>query len=108
MRSLRLASLLMLLLLAAPALAARPTTAPITTALNFKALPQGQQAVLAIVVDVPEGLHAQSATPSQPSFIPFVVTIEPNDAIETFAPIYPLGKNENYPGLGVLNVYTGR
>jgi thiol:disulfide interchange protein DsbD len=98
----------LLLFMAAPVFAARPTTAPVETVLSVSALPQGSDAKLAIVVDVPEGLHAQSATPSAPNYIPFKVTPEANPAVEWGAPTYPAGKNESYPSLGVLNVYTGR
>src|SRR6187551_658903 len=87
-------SLLVLLLLCAPALpalAAKPTTAPVTTAVSLKAVPQGESATVAIVVDVPEGLHAQSSQPTQPSFIPFKVTIETADGVEVSPPIYPQG-----------------
>jgi curli biogenesis system outer membrane secretion channel CsgG len=73
--------LLIVLLSACAARAAQPTTAPIATAVNFKALAQGQDAAIAIVVDVPPGLHAQSSTSSQPSFIPFKVTMEPSAAV---------------------------
>jgi suppressor for copper-sensitivity B len=92
---------------AVPAMAA-PTTAPVTTALNLKSLPQGHDAVLAVIVDVPAGLHAQSNTPSSPSYIKFQVTMEPNPAVEWANPVYPRGEDHEYGQLGVLNVYTGR
>ncbi len=105
---LRLVALLFICITASSALAAQPTTAPVETVLNLSALPQGKEAKLAVVVDVPEGLHAQSATPSQPNYIPFKVTMEPSAAVEFSPPIYPRGEDKNYPQLGALNVYTGR
>src|SRR5687767_4948221 len=111
MRLNRAIRLLLLLLLSTPlhgARAAKPTTAPVMTAVNLQALPQGQQAAIAVVVDVPEGLHAQSNTPTQKNYIPFEVKMEPHPAVEFFQPVYPKGKDETYEALGKLNVYTGR
>ena len=89
--------------------AARPTTLPASFDLNLPALPRGEQAVLAIVVEVPAGYHAQSNTPTKDNYIPFKVTMEPNAAIEFGDPIYPHGENKTYPPpLGALNVYEGR
>jgi thiol:disulfide interchange protein len=91
-----------------PSRPSRPTTLPATIDLNVSALPQGEAAALAITVDVPAGYHAQSNTPSQPTFIPFKVTLQKNDWAEFGAPIYPKGESKVYPMLGPLNVYEGR
>jgi thiol:disulfide interchange protein DsbD len=89
--------------------AARPTTLPATFDLNLPALPRGEQAVLAVVVEVPDGYHAQSNTPTKIDYIPFKLTMEPHAAVEFSEPIYPRGENKNYPApLGALNVYEGR
>ncbi|MEO6435724.1 MAG: thioredoxin family protein [Tepidisphaeraceae bacterium] len=104
----RVIALLLLALAASASAAPRPTTAPVSAELNFQSLPPGQQAVLAVVVDIPEGLHAQSATPTEPSYIPFKVTIDENPSVEAFAPIYPPGEMHTYEALGKLSVYTGR
>ena len=37
--------------------------APASTELNLSALPQGKDGLLAVIADVPHGLHAQSNTP---------------------------------------------
>lgn len=109
MRSVCAWAVVLLAMLTAAASAGRPpTTLPIETAVNFKSLPAGGEAVIGVAVDVPEGLHAQSNTPSQPTFIPFKVTIEPNDAIELRDAVYPTGEEKSYPLLGKLNVYEGK
>ena len=87
---------------------ARPTTLPAMFELNLQSLPQGKEAVLAVAVDVPDGYHAQSNTPSQPTFIPFKVTMDQSPAIEFSEPVYPNGEDKTYPMLGALNVYEGR
>jgi thiol:disulfide interchange protein DsbD len=72
------------------------------------ALRPGDKAMVAVEVEVKEGFHAQSRTPGEQyvsvkfSFLP-----ENNDAVTVGEPVYPKGKDEEYPGLGKLNVYTG-
>jgi thiol:disulfide interchange protein len=103
-----LVALLVLISASLTAQAAAPATVPVAAELNLKSLPPGQPAVVAVVVDVPEGLHAQSSQPTSPNYIPFKVTIDPNPSIELSPPIYSPGKLENYELLGQLSVYTGR
>ncbi len=64
--------------------------------------------MVAVAIDVPEGYHAQSATPSSPNYIPFKVTLSPNPAVDLSPPAYPPGEDREYPQLGRLNVYEGR
>ena len=97
-----------LLLLAGAVHAASIGKATVSASLNYKSLPPGQQAVVAVVVDVPAGFHSQSHTPSAPNYIAFKVTMDANPAVEWSEPVYPQGKDESYPGLGTLNVYTGQ
>ena len=97
-----------LLWTAAWASAAPPQRADVSAALSYTALQPGQQAVAAIVLDVHDGFHAQSHTPSNPNFIAMVVTLDENPALTALPPVYPAGKNVTYPDLGKLNVYTGR
>src|SRR5438093_8865939 len=82
--------------------------ATVSAALNMTALQPGQQAVIAVVLDVKSGFHAQSHTPSNENFIPTEVVMNVSPLINAYAPQYPLGKNEFYPALGNLNVYSGR
>lgn len=76
--------------------------------LNVSALQPGQHAVLAVGIDISEGFHAQSRTPSNEYLIAFDVTMQPSDAIESYQPIYPPGEDHTYEVLGTLNVYTGK
>ncbi len=90
------------------ALAARPTTLPVTIDFNRTALTLGESAVMAVTVEVPQGYHAQSATPSSPNYIPFKVTLASNPAADLSPPVYPPGEEREYPQLGRLNVYEGK
>ncbi|HRK29680.1 MAG TPA: cytochrome c biogenesis protein CcdA [Tepidisphaeraceae bacterium] len=72
------------------------------------ALRVGENAVLAVVVDIKPGYHAQSATPSDENFIAFELAMEPNDQLIIGKPIYPKGHDRTYPALGALNLYDGR
>jgi len=82
--------------------------ASVSAVLNQSALRPGQDAVVAIVLEIKPGFHAQSHTPKDPNLI--ALTIKPGsvDGVTFGEVIYPPGKDENYPGLGELNVYTGR
>lgn len=109
--------LLLLLITAFPALAqqrpsafAEPPKVEVFATLNTDVLLPNSQHVLAVVVDVPEGLHAQSATPSNEAFIPFEITLTSTlpPGITAFPPVYPKGHDQTYPLLGTLNVYEGR
>jgi len=76
--------------------------------LSQSALREGDNAVLAIVVDIKPGYHAQSATPTDANYIAFEWAVEPNDKLLIGKPIYPKGHDQNYPALGDLNVYDGK
>jgi len=82
--------------------------AEVSAAINTTALQAGAQGVLAVVTEVKPGFHAQSHTPTESFYIGFEVTAEQNPAVKFFDPVYPAGKVEKYPALGVLNVYAGR
>lgn len=88
--------------------AAAPPKATVEAKLNWDALHPGQQAVVAVVVQIPQGYHAQSATPSDPNFKPFTIAPEGTTAARMLAPVYPTGQDQEYPDLGKLNVYTGQ
>lgn len=90
------------------AAAPKSPSAAVSAELNYSALPPGQQGVVAVVVDIPSGLHAQSHTPSQDSYIRFEVVPDANSSVRLLAPQYPSGRDVTYPLLGTLNVYTGR
>ncbi|MBC8108544.1 MAG: thioredoxin family protein [Anaerolineae bacterium] len=80
----------------------------ITPALNYSALQAGQQAVLAVALDIEEGYHSQSHVPVGDGNIKTEVVIEPNTALKISAPLYPPGKDIFPKALGHLNVYDGR
>ncbi len=83
-------------------------TVTVSAALNATALKAGQDAVLAIVVDVPAGFHAQSHTPLDDNLVKFAVQIDPFDSVNFGQPAYPPGLKETYPKLGTLSVYQGK
>ncbi|HUB23855.1 MAG TPA: cytochrome c biogenesis protein CcdA [Tepidisphaeraceae bacterium] len=97
-----------LLLSINPIARAARSSADVSAALNVSALAQGKSAMLAVVVDVHEGLHAQSHTPLDPTLIAFELTTDANSALIFGSPVYPAPEIENYPALGQLSVYTGR
>jgi thiol:disulfide interchange protein DsbD len=76
--------------------------------LSQTALRPGDKAMLAVEFEVEEGFHAQSHTPTQDFFIKFELKPDKDDAVTFGDPVYPQGKDEEYPGLGKLNVYTGK
>ena len=116
-----LAWLLALLLLALPA-AAQPFQAQpesftsdayvtVSATANFAAVEPGQQAVLAVVLDVRDGWHAQSDRPLTDNLIPFTIDVE--GGATAYAPIYAEPHVANYPAIspetdGDVSVYTGR
>jgi len=102
-------SLAVLLLLITQSISfAQTKFADVSSALNVTALQPGKTAVIAIVLDVKEGFHAQSHTPLDENLIACRVVPDSTPAIESLDPIYPAGKEENYPALGKVSVYTGK
>jgi len=77
------------------------------TALRDSALRLGHDSMIAVVVTVDEGLHAQSHTPLDENLIKFELKLDENPKLKFGAPVYPPGKIEEYPDLGKLSVYTG-
>ena len=93
---------------AACAFARQQDLARASATLNQSALRPGDEAVLAVVVDVQDGYHSQSHKPLDANLIPFAVTLDPGGAVEAGAPLYAEGQVEDYPALGRLSVYTQR
>ena len=91
-----------------PALAQAPVRAELSAAIDHASLPPGGQGVLAVVLDVKEGFHAQSHTPLEQNLIKLEVKPEAHDAVTFGEPIYPEAHIEEYPELGRVSVYTGR
>lgn len=107
MKHLRWFSLVLTWLLTSVALA-QNATPTVEAKLNFDALHPGQQATVAVVVDIPSGLHAQSNTPTSPDYVALVVTPDKLSHVLSLPVRYPQGENVTYPELGDLNVYSGR
>jgi thiol:disulfide interchange protein DsbD len=103
-----LATLTLLLGVVPATLRAAPARAPVNATIEPSTLAHGQTGTLRIVVDVPEGLHAQSHTPTEANYIAFTVTMSPNPAVEFGKPSYPPGEVHDYGALGVLSVYVGK
>lgn len=94
--------------IAGSARAQLPGQEPVSAALNLRQVQSGQQAVIAVVLDVGHGLHAQSHTPLSSYLIPLVVEVNASPEIAPAQPIYPTPEIVQYPLLGKLSVYTGR
>jgi thiol:disulfide interchange protein len=103
-----LTALVLALFLQPGRLFAQTKYADASTAMNSTALHPGDKGVIAVVFDVADGFHAQSHTPHDENLIPCNVTPEDNPAVTWLDPVYPPGKDESYPQLGVVSVYTGR
>ena len=82
--------------------------ATISASLNVSALQPGKEALAAVVIEVPEGLHAQSHTPTEDEYIALVVTFDPQEGYTIGQPRYPPGEDKTYPALGKINVYEGK
>ncbi len=103
-----IAALLVLLFTATVAQAQPATHATLSATLNRTGVMPGQEAVIAIVVDVAPGYHAQSNTPTEKNYIPFLITPGESEHATFGAVQYPVGQEKTYPMLGRLNVYDGR
>jgi thiol:disulfide interchange protein DsbD len=112
-------ALLLLAASAAPALAqfgglslggqlAGPPRAAVQTAVNLSSIPAAHQAVVAIVLDVPDGCHIPAAVPGVDSLLPFVLTVDPNPHVAFLPTVYPTGQKIDFVGLGRANAYLGR
>src|SRR5688572_20714379 len=107
MRS-RVVSFVVLLSLFLSAIAsAQPRKAAVSTELNVDKLRPGDTLVLAITLDIPEGLHAQSNTPLEESLIATVAKIS-DGPVKLVSVRYPEAHVEDYPALGKVSVYTGK
>ncbi|MEM7808348.1 MAG: cytochrome c biogenesis protein CcdA [Planctomycetota bacterium] len=85
----------------------------LAAAANFDAVEPGQQVVVAVVLDVVDGWHAQSHEPLTDNLIPFRIAVDEGDAFTAYAPTYADGYIANYPLIspetgGDMSVYSGR
>jgi thiol:disulfide interchange protein len=103
-------TVLALMVVGASSAAARAgTSADVSAEAETSALPAGSTTRIAVVIDVHDGLHAQSHTPGNDDYIPTKVTVKPPAGLTAEAVVYPTGKDVNFPKLGAtLNVYVGQ
>lgn len=92
--------------------AAGPKTT-VSASANFDRVQPGQQVVVAVVLDVAEGWHAQSHEPLVDYLIPFRIAVDESAEHTAYAPQYAEPHLENYPLIspetdGDLSVYTGQ
>jgi thiol:disulfide interchange protein DsbD len=92
---------------ALPALAQRARVA-VSAELSVKSVQPGGEAVIAVVLDIAKGFHSQSHTPKDPNLIPLTLKLDPVEGVAFGEVQYPPGEDETYPGLGAVNVYTGK
>ena len=83
-------------------------TATYSAKLNASGLQLNQTAVVAVVVDIAPGSHAQSHQPLEPSLIPLTVAMDANPTVDFLDPIYPPAEIETFLGLGPQSIYTHR
>lgn len=76
--------------------------------LNVESLVPGERAVLAVLVDIPAGFHAQSNQPLDDLLIPTTLSMKPADGVNFGPPRYPPGKVSQVPVLGEVSEYVGR
>jgi len=80
----------------------------ISASLNQSALQSDGEAIVAVVLDIDAGYHAQSSAPLDPNLIPLKVSPDDTAAIVWSEPRYPAAVVETYPLLGKVSVYSGR
>jgi thiol:disulfide interchange protein DsbD len=85
-----------------------PVRAGVSAKASVEALVPGSEAAIAVIIDVPEGYHAQSNQPLDDLLIPTTVTLKPADGLSFGKPIYPPGKIITLPVLGEVSEYVGR
>ena len=90
------------------AAAAQAEHASVAAYLDADGLQVGGQGAIAVVVDVPDGLHVQSHKPLEDYLVKFAVSVHPPAQVTAAEPNYPAGKIETYPNLGKLSIYSGR
>jgi thiol:disulfide interchange protein DsbD len=91
---------------ASPPTTRAPERATLRAEVNYPSLPPGQQAVVALTLDIAPGLHAQAHGVPRP-FIGVTIEPEPADGLTFYRVQYPPGHSIEYPALGKMSVYSG-
>jgi DsbC/DsbD-like thiol-disulfide interchange protein len=69
----------------------------------------GGEVTAVLVFEIDQGYHTHSNKPSEPNFIPTVLTIQVPKGVTAGPPVYPKGKSEKVKGLDKpLSVYEGQ
>ena len=96
------------LLLSAVTARAQQSSADVSAALSTTAVHAGDKPTIAVIVDVHDGLHAQSHTPVDEYAIKFEVATDKNDQAAFGAVEYPKPLEKTFAALGKMSVYVGR
>jgi thiol:disulfide interchange protein len=84
------------------------SSADVSAVLSTVNVHAGDKPTIAVIVNVHEGLHAQSHTPVDDFAIKFELKPDKSSAATFGDVIYPAGIDQTYPSLGKLNVYEGK
>jgi thiol:disulfide interchange protein DsbD len=97
-----------IVLLTAVTARAQQSSADVSAALSTTAVHAGDKPTIAVIVDVHDGLHAQSHTPIDEYAIKFEVATDKNDQAGFGGVEYPKPLEKTFPALGKMSVYVGR
>ena len=98
----------LLFLLGSVSLAQQQPSADVSAVLSTTAVHAGDKPTIAVVVNVHDGLHAQSHTPFDEYAIKFDLTPDKNDQASFGTTVFPPGQEKTFPNLGKLSVYEGK
>src|SRR4051812_11362852 len=82
---------LVMLAIASPRALAQQGKAELSATVSPAALKPGDRATVSVIVDIADGYHSQSHTPSGENYIALVVKPESTDAVKAGEPVYPAG-----------------
>ena len=100
---------LFLLTGAAPLAIAQGTQrAKVSAVLNQATVAPGQDVVVAIVLEIQRGFHAQSHKPNDPNLIALTITPSKDSGVSFGDVVFPEPTTETYPGLSPASVFTGK
>jgi thiol:disulfide interchange protein len=75
---------------------------------SVSGLRPGDKAMVAVVLEIKPGFHAQSRTPLEDFYVKFDAKLDEHPALKFGDPVYPKGEEKTYPALGKLSVYEGQ
>lgn len=80
--------------------------ASVQAVLSTKSLQPGQEGLIAVELDIKKGYHAQSH--HKPTSYATEIRMTAPGPVKPGDAVYPVGHLQDYPGLGKINVYTGK